>query len=529
MPVKSMSTITKVGAELAKQSTDLTSAPPVMNQRSAVPDVSCSPVCLEIPVRIRGLQDDASAGNDIASSGSFTEDTNTLILFPRGAVVRLATVVTAGQELMLTNLDSNQHVHCKVLTVRASESAKGYVELEFTHRTAGFWGSAVPIPKIAAATNTQGFSAAIAETPTRPATLTASFGAALKPPFDQTNQSAAPLPAVKPARIQHLPSAPPVSAVAALAATADANSSVAPSPQPRSRPATAEPKLDVQSATNRIAGDLQTGSKWKAIGVSIATVVLALTLGTLLLRSRQAKTGAIPGNASVAVAQNVESTIHSPQAIDRNASAALSSSPAASSVSEAQRPAAVPSSAATPGKTEVSKSGALHELLQSAATKLHLSAGNSKIIAPASPAHPSGPSADEAPAIGADYSSSPPSSGFGSSGIITAGLGNVAPPAKWAVPAPAPIAVLATIPRAISVVKPHYPSAARNAHIEGDVVIQADVDASGKVVGTKVISGPALLKMAAVEALQQWNYEPAKLNGHAVPGKTIVSLNFRLP
>ena len=528
MPVKSMSTLTKVSAELEQHSSDKSASPPVASPRVAVPDVSSSPVCLEIPVRIRGLQGDAPAGDDITSSNSFTEDTNTLILFPRGAVVRLATAVTAGQELMLTNLDSNQHVHCKVLTVRASESAKGYVELEFTHRTAGFWGSVVPMPKITPATSAPE-SPANAETQTRAATLTASFGAALKPPFDQTAQSASPLAAVKPARMQHLPSAPPVSAVAALAATADAHAHTTVESQPRALPASAEPKLDVRFAKNRIAGDLQTGGKWKAVGVSMAAVVLALTLGTYLLRSRPAITAVVPENANVAVAQNVDTTPPSPQAVGESANATLPGSAAASPVSEAQRTAAILATTAAPETTNANKAGPVRELLHTAATKLHLSAYTSKIIPPASPAHPSGSSSDEAPAIAADNSSSPASSGSAGSGIISGGLGNVAPPAKWVVPAPAPVAVKATIPRAISVVKPRYPSAAKTAHIEGDVVIQADVDALGKVVGTKVISGPALLQAAAVEALQQWKYEPAKLNGQAVAGKTIVSLNFRLP
>ena len=529
MPVKSMSTLTKVSAELAQQSSDKSASPPVVSQKVAVPDVSSSPVCMEIPVRIRGLQGDAPSGDDITSSNSFTEDTNTLILFPRGAVVRLATAVTAGQELMLTNLDSNQHVHCKVLTVRASESAKGYVELEFTHRTAGFWGSVVPMPKITPATSAPEFSPANAETQTRAATLTASFGAALKPPFDQTAQSASPLAAVKPARMQHLPSAPPVSAVAALAATADAHAHATVESQPRSHPAPAGPRLDVQFAKNRIAGDLQTGGKWRAVGVSTAAVVLALTLGTYLLRSRPASTAAVPQNGNVAVAQNVDVTPAPPQTTGESANATPPGSPAASPVSEAQRTAAILATTAAPETTDANRPGAVRELLHTAATKLHLSPDNSKIIAPASPAHPSGSSSDEAPAIVADNSSSPASSGSAGSGIISGGLGNVAPPAKWVVPAPAPAAVKATIPRAISVVKPSYPSAAKNAHIEGDVVIQADVDALGKVVGTKVISGPALLQAAAVEALQQWKYEPAKLNGQAVVGKTIVSLNFRLP
>jgi protein TonB len=44
----------------------------------------------------------------------------------------------------------------------------------------------------------------------------------------------------------------------------------------------------------------------------------------------------------------------------------------------------------------------------------------------------------------------------------------------------------------------------------------------------KVLSGPTLLEQAAMDALKQWKYEPAMLDGKAVPMHVTVTIQFRL-
>ena len=61
------------------------------------------------------------------------------------------------------------------------------------------------------------------------------------------------------------------------------------------------------------------------------------------------------------------------------------------------------------------------------------------------------------------------------------------------------------------------------------MLLEVQVDPSGKVSGTKIISGPVLLQAAAEEAIKRWKFDPATENGQAVAGKTIVSLKFLLP
>src|SRR5216683_5202688 len=80
----------------------------------------------------------------------------------------------------------------------------------------------------------------------------------------------------------------------------------------------------------------------------------------------------------------------------------------------------------------------------------------------------------------------------------------------------------------LSTVAPIYPQMARNQRVSGDVKIDALIGADGRVSTTKVISGPALLHQAAVEAVRQWKYRAATLNGRQVPMHLTVTVQFRL-
>jgi protein TonB len=60
------------------------------------------------------------------------------------------------------------------------------------------------------------------------------------------------------------------------------------------------------------------------------------------------------------------------------------------------------------------------------------------------------------------------------------------------------------------------------------VTVDALIDANGRVTTMKVISGPTLLHQAAMDALKQWKYQPAILDGKPVPMHLSVTLQFRL-
>lgn len=107
-------------------------------------------------------------------------------------------------------------------------------------------------------------------------------------------------------------------------------------------------------------------------------------------------------------------------------------------------------------------------------------------------------------------------------------------PANSALPPPAapsePLRVGGKVkaPRLLSRVVPVYPSSARRIGLEGDVVVDAVIDPAGNVKTAKAISGPTLLRAAALDAVRQWKYEPSRLDDQPVSVQMSVTVQFRL-
>ena len=78
-------------------------------------------------------------------------------------------------------------------------------------------------------------------------------------------------------------------------------------------------------------------------------------------------------------------------------------------------------------------------------------------------------------------------------------------------------------------VEPQYPEAARQQHIQGPVVLNVLVGATGQVREASVISGDPLLAKAATDAVRQWRFNPHRLDGKAVEFETRITVNFALP
>ena len=81
-------------------------------------------------------------------------------------------------------------------------------------------------------------------------------------------------------------------------------------------------------------------------------------------------------------------------------------------------------------------------------------------------------------------------------------------------------------PTKIKNVAPVYPAIAKASRVGGAVVIEATIDREGKVIDTKVVRSVPLLDQAAVNAVQQWEYSPAVLDGKPVPIVMTITVNF---
>jgi TonB family protein len=82
--------------------------------------------------------------------------------------------------------------------------------------------------------------------------------------------------------------------------------------------------------------------------------------------------------------------------------------------------------------------------------------------------------------------------------------------------------------RLIKSVPPVYPALAKTNRLNGDVILDALVDEAGKVTDVSVVSGPTLLRGAAMEALRSWKYEPAQLDGRPVSMHLTVTVKFHI-
>ncbi len=107
------------------------------------------------------------------------------------------------------------------------------------------------------------------------------------------------------------------------------------------------------------------------------------------------------------------------------------------------------------------------------------------------------------------------------------------PPDQPAVAAPpsgpVPVPADEQIRRLLSSVPPVYPSLARQARVEGKVVVEMVVDANGVVKSARAIRGPAMLRQAAVDAVRQFRYEPLFSDGQPVEvlSEAVISFTFR--
>src|ERR1039457_7154178 len=132
----------------------------------------------------------------------------------------------------------------------------------------------------------------------------------------------------------------------------------------------------------------------------------------------------------------------------------------------------------------------------------------------------------------------PPTSGFGVAGMEGLGgsssavndslFGNKGPQVKAA--APKKVNISAGVMQGMLLQKtgPVYPPIAKAARVSGTVVLQATISKTGSIENLRIISGPAMLQQAALDAVRSWRYRPYLLNNDPVEVDTTVNVIFSL-
>jgi TonB family protein len=78
-------------------------------------------------------------------------------------------------------------------------------------------------------------------------------------------------------------------------------------------------------------------------------------------------------------------------------------------------------------------------------------------------------------------------------------------------------------------VDPEYPEAAKSQHIEGPVVLDAQVLGDGSVGNIAIVAGDPLLAQAATQAVKQWKYQPYIVDGRPMERQERITVKFSLP
>jgi protein TonB len=118
----------------------------------------------------------------------------------------------------------------------------------------------------------------------------------------------------------------------------------------------------------------------------------------------------------------------------------------------------------------------------------------------------------------------------GSMGGVIGGIISSTPVAVPKVATPQRVRVSQGVTQGLLIrkIQPAYPPLARQARIQGTVLLQAEISKEGTIENLRLISGHPMLAPAAIEAVKQWRYKPYILNGEPVEVETQITVNFTL-
>ena len=101
-------------------------------------------------------------------------------------------------------------------------------------------------------------------------------------------------------------------------------------------------------------------------------------------------------------------------------------------------------------------------------------------------------------------------------------------PPVFAMPTKVNISAGAAVGMLNEAYQPVYPLDAKAAHVQGTVVLDAEISKEGRIETLRIISGPAMLQQAALDAVRNWIYRPYLLNDVPVEVRTTINVIFKL-
>ena len=78
----------------------------------------------------------------------------------------------------------------------------------------------------------------------------------------------------------------------------------------------------------------------------------------------------------------------------------------------------------------------------------------------------------------------------------------------------------------VRTVPPVYPAIAKMRRLSGQVTVEFTVGKDGRAHNPKLLSGQPVFRDAAFDAVRQWSFKPAKLDGKPIEQTTQVKMDF---
>jgi TonB family protein len=478
-----------------------------------------------LPHEVEVVVTGARPGRSSSNRELFTEKTTTVLVFEKGAVIRLGAAVDLEQLVFVTHSKSKSEVVAQVTRKREAQPSSCYIEIEFTEAFPGFWG--LEFPKIAeTAAGAPAQKRAEKRAPAAQIMEDAPKAVSPAPNLEEVVALKEEVEALRKKLKQ-------VESQAGDAASSPGSGLSSPAAEPASDGASQATRREIASIEEEMLPKVALDFRASAATAAGKKSVPALSVPrSETSRSSSKRTILLIAALLVAAvsAAYFEHWIPLPgqgkTATKIAAAAPLAKNPAsASSVTTAASTPAVPSANSSgTGKTDgatLQNQAAQPAALNPAATAPVMQAlpdaGHSATASGALVAEAEKTS-DFQPVKPEKYSVVNTSS---KRAILRAPVEMSTAPVADASNATGFVA-----PKLTKAARPNSPAEALQGFISGNVELDAVVDPTGYIKSTKVLSGPEKLRKAALDAVHDYKYEPALQNGKPVSAHVTVTVQF---
>jgi hypothetical protein len=462
---------------------------------------SQEPVAFETTVIATGARPcDTAAKREL-----FTEETQTVLVFERGAVIRLSAAVADGQLLFLSNKATGKEVVTQVLRKRAFRPTNCYVDLEFTEACPGFWG--IEFPKAGTAL------------------ASAHVAKSLSSDEDSDNQP------VKPAMPPSLHEVDRLKHEVAELQTQLHSLQTGQSSRPNAaaQTGTGSAKRDEEKHLEEL---FAMEAKQEEAQSPKRSLAYPRRSAPEEKEESGSKTWMIAAGAAIVLIAGAGA------AYRHGGFAAATNKTAASKPASTQSQALPPAQAAPATSSPKITSTALTSEAKGTVASTENKTGNvyvddssitvTEVPAKSSTGNPLN-SHGASPEVESKRSKAQPASELHRKSEMTASNSPVAPGGEKSVGADAAVSSIQedyVAPKLLKGSKSVSPPEAIQNYIAGNVKVDAVVDKTGHIKSVTILSGPAKLHVTAAEVMKQYLYEPARKNGKPVPVHVQVSLQF---